>query len=129
VLICNTVIQYVSCKKCQKQGVHKFSKNLKSHLKISGARRGPTNMRHHHTKCNHLGDKALGTCEPLVKSFPNYITCQQRPVKNNIWKTRKFSNCRFSVLYEKIQKLVFFMNKAWFTSEPHKSQAPGHPSN
>jgi len=35
-----------------------------------------------------------------------------------------------SVLYEnKIEKIVFFLNKARFTSEAHKSQTPGHPGN
>jgi len=35
-----------------------------------------------------------------------------------------------SMLYEnKIGKFVFFLNKARFTSQAHKSQTPGHPGN
>jgi hypothetical protein len=64
-----------------KVAVHKRSTNLISLLQILGARRGPTNIRHHNTKCNHLGDEALGMCATMVKSMAKNITCQQYPVK------------------------------------------------
>jgi len=64
-----------------KVAAHKCPTNLMSHLQISGARRGPTNIIHHNTKCNHLGDEALGIYATLVKSLAKNITCQQGPVK------------------------------------------------
>jgi len=68
-----------------KVAAHKCSSNLTSHLQISGARRGLTNIRHHNTKCNQLGDEALGICATLVKSLAKNITCQQGPVKQQYW--------------------------------------------
>jgi hypothetical protein len=97
--------KYVSCK-VSKVAAHKCSTNLTSHLQILGARRGPTYIRHYNTKCNHLGDEALGICATLVKSLAKNITCQQCPVKQQYleeWETFKLQvQCCMKTKYRKL---------------------------